>query len=92
MNFDATCNLAKYLEQEGIANLHFFQVLVQSSQVLKQPHVTKVVGYCIFQTCFSLHILYLIYLIFHSSKDHIENVPNKTIPLDMIQCIKYFTS
>ena len=50
--------LAKYLEQEGIADLSFWSFDTQSSQVLMQSHTTKVVGYfMIFQTCFSLHLV-----------------------------------
>ena len=71
--------LAKYLEQEGIAdlifNFNFVKIFfyTQSSQILKQSHETRVVGYCmIFQTCFSLHPVQLIYLIFHSNQDHNE--------------------
>ena len=36
--------LARYLEQENIADLPFQVLCTQSSQVLKQSHVTKVVG------------------------------------------------
>ena len=60
MNLDITCiiyiALAKYLEQEGIANLLFEVLDTQPSQVLMQSHDTKVVGYCVFQT-FSLHLV-----------------------------------
>ena len=38
--------LAKYFEQEDIADLLFSCSFSQSSQVLKQSHETKVVGYC----------------------------------------------
>ena len=37
-----------------------------------------VVGYGIFQTCFSLPLVQQIYLRFHSNKEHNEMVPDKT--------------
>ena len=50
--------LAKYIKQEGIADLIFQLLHTLSFQTLKQSHETKVAGYCtIVQTCFSLPLV-----------------------------------
>ena len=97
MNLDVTCillvlnTLNKKVSQ--IYSSFFSQfIYTQSSQVLKQPHETRIVRYCIiFQTGFLLYLVWLIYLIFHSNKDHDETVSQKnSIPRDHVSCDALF--
>ncbi len=82
-----TCVL---LFNKKVSQIYFFKVLyTQSSQLLRQSHEVKLVGYCmIFHPQFSLHLLQLIYLIFLSNEDRNETVTKQNPnTLDRIQCI-----